>query len=194
MMIDNPEAMTHLVNLLTDLSIAQRDVLNEAAGGIENVTTVEWGEKWIPERKKGYVSCDLAAMYSPKDFKKYAMPANNKSFKKYGGGLIHNCMPHPSVDLYLKHEPEISGLSCDAWDLDDTTLQKIKESFKRKAILSVELRITDSLDSVTYDYERIMEILASNVIAIPYIWFGAKYFATGYCTLIRCFKGRTYNT
>ena len=112
-MYDAPDAMQYLLDFLTRVSIALRDACIKAAGGLENVATTEWDEKWSPEGKKGYVSCDLAAMYSPKFFKKFAIPSNNKIFEKYGGGLLHNCGPHPAIEYYLLHEPKIWGITCD---------------------------------------------------------------------------------
>lgn len=171
-MYDAPEALHYLLDFLTRLSITLRDACIQAAGGIENVTTTEWDEKWSPEGKKGYVSCDLAAIYSPQFFEKFTIPSNNKIFEKYGGGLLHNCGPHPAVDHYLKHKPGICGITCDFWDLDEKTLKKIKTLFDHKAILYVEMRITDSLDSVARDYRYLMEALVPNVIAIPWMWIG----------------------
>ncbi|RLG23205.1 hypothetical protein DRN85_09765 [Methanosarcinales archaeon] len=171
-MYDAPDAMRYFLDFLTDVSIALRDACIEAAGGLENVTTTEWDEKWSPEGKKGYVSCDLSAMYSPKFFKKFAIPSNNKIFEKYGGGLLHNCGPHPAVEYYLLHEPKIFGITCDYWDLDTRTLEKIKILFDHRAILYVEMRITDSIHSVATDYKRLMDALTPNVIAIPWMWIG----------------------
>ena len=169
-MYDAPDALQYLVNFLADVSITLRDACIKAAGGIKNVTCVEWDEKWFP--KKGYVSNDLAAMYSPEFFKKFAIPADNKIYKKYGGGLIHNCGPHPSVDFYLRDNPRIYGLTCTAWDLDDKTLKRIKTLFDHKAILYVELRITESIDKTVEEYKRVVDALVPNVIAIPWMWVG----------------------
>jgi len=171
-MYDAPDAMQYLLNFLADVSIALRDACIEAAGGIGNVTTTEWDEKWCPEGKRGYVSNDLIPDYSPGFFEKFAIPSNNKIFKKYGGGLLHNCGPHPSIEYYLKHEPRISGLTCDCWDLDEKTLEKIKILFDHKAILYVEMRIDESIDRVAEDYRHLMDVLAPNVIAIPWMWIG----------------------
>jgi len=171
-MYDAPEAMEYFVNFLADVSIALRDACIEAAGGIENVTTTEWDEKWCPEGKRGYVSNDLIPDYSPKFFEKFALPANNKIFKEYGGGLLHNCGPHPAVEYYLKHEPRIWGFTGDCWDLDEKTLEKIKVLFDHRAILYVEMRLAESIDSVVEDYRHLMEALAPNVIAIPWMWIG----------------------
>ena len=44
--------------------------------------------------------------------------------------------------------------------------------FDHRAILYVEMRITDFLDSVAMDYKRLMDALAPNVIAIPWMWIG----------------------
>jgi len=171
-MYDAPDAMQYLLNFLADVSITFRDACIKAAGSIQNVTTTEWDQKWSPEGKKGYVSNDLIPDYSPRFFEKFAIPSNNKIFKKYGGGLLHNCGPHPSVEYYLKHEPRIWGLTCEYWDLDEKTLEKIKILFDHRAILYVDMRITESIDSVVEDYKHLMKALAPNVIAIPWMRIG----------------------
>jgi len=171
-MYDAPEAMQYLSNILGDVLISLRDACIKAAGGIENITSTGWDEKWCPQGRKGYVSNDLAAMYSPEFFKKFAIPSNNKIFKKYGGGLLHNCGPHPAIECYLEHNSRIYGLTCDCWDLDDSTLRKIKVLFDHKAILYVEMRIINSIDAAINEYKHIVDILAPNVIAIPWMWIG----------------------
>lgn len=120
------------------------------------------------------MSNDLAAMYSPKFFKKFAIPSNNRIFKKYDGGLLHNCGPHPAIECYLEHNSGIYGLTCDCWDLDDSTLRKIKVLFDHKAILYVEMRIINSMDVTINEYKHIVDILAPDVTAIPWMWIGAS--------------------
>jgi len=171
-MYDTPEAIEYLVNFLAKVLISLRDVCIEAAGDMENITSTGWDEKWCPEGRKGYVSNDLAAIYTPRFFEKFAIPSNNKIFKKYGGGLLHNCGPHPAIKYYLKHNPRIYGLTCDCWDLDDATLEKIKVLFDHKAILYIEMRITKSVEAMVNDYKHIMDALAPDVIAIPWMWVG----------------------
>ena len=171
-MYDAPEAMEYFLNFLADVSITLRDACIEAAGGIENVTTTEWDEKWCPEGKKGYVSNDLIPDYSPEFFERFAIPPQNKIFKKYGGGLLHNCGPHPAIEHYLNHKPRIWGFTGDYWDLDEKTLDKIRVLFDHRAILYVEMRITESIDSVVEDYRHLMQALAPRVIAIPWMWIG----------------------
>ncbi len=166
-MHDAPEAMEYFLNFLADVSITLRAACIEAAGGIDNVSSTEWDEAWFPEGKRGYVSNDLIPTYSPKFFEKLALPANNKIFKKYGGGLLHNCGPHPAIEYYLTHTPRIWGFTGDYWHLDEKTLQKIKVLFDHRAILYVEMRLAESIDSMVEDYRYLMEALAPNVIAIP---------------------------
>jgi len=169
-MYDAPDAIEYLADFLADVSIALREVCIEAAGGIKNITSTEWDEKWFP--KKGYVSDDLAFGYSSKFFEKFAVPADDKIYNKYGGGLLHNCGPHPAIEHYLRKTPKIYGLTCTAWDLDEKTLEKIKVLFNHKAILYVELRITGSIKRTVEEYKRVVDDLVPNVIAIPWMWVG----------------------
>jgi len=169
-MYDAPDAIEYLADFLADVSIALREVCIEAAGGIKNITSTEWDEKWFP--KKGYVSNDLAFGYSSKFFEKFALPADDKIYNKYGGGLLHNCGPHPAIEHYLRKTPKIYGLTCTAWDLDEKTLEKIKVLFNHKAILYVELRITQSIERTVKEYKRVVDALVPNVIAIPWMWVG----------------------
>ena len=54
----------------------------------------------------------------------------------------------------------------------EVQVEKIKVLFDHRAILYVEMRITESIDSVVEDYRHLMEALAPSVIAIPWMWIG----------------------
>ncbi len=111
-MIEQPNALHHLLDLLTDLQIACYEAGIEAAGGLERMTQVDLAQIWAPEGHKGFVSDDVSATISPAMFETFSKPYNNRIFSRWPGGLLHNCGPHPSADRYLNHTPPINGINC----------------------------------------------------------------------------------
>ncbi len=97
------------------------------------------------------------------------MPYNNRIYKKFGGGRLHNCGPNPSIELYLNHDPEIKGLNC-SFKYSKVDLEKIKNEFKGRGIVEFNVDFSESFEEIVKGYEKIANILTPDVIAIPLLF------------------------
>jgi len=166
---DDPKAMKHLLDLLAETYLRADEAMVEAAGGIENVVTTDWDPTWCPEGHQGYVSDDVCATFSPQVFREFSKPANNKLLRRFGGGLIHNCGPHPCVEEYLSHDPPLHGCNM-AYDYSVADLPRIREAFAGKGLVYMGLSgmSPSSEGSVSIEqYRRCMDELAPEVACVP---------------------------
>ena len=166
MMYEAQEDLIYLLNFTTDVIMKITDVSIEEAGGIEHFASTDFFWLWCPEGKKGHVSSDLCASYSPELFRSLDIPVNNRIFRKYGGGLLHNCGPNPCVYEYLNHEPSISGVNL-AYKYSCGDLAKFKKAFKGKGI--IYFFYEENPQEALAQYRETMELLAPDVIAIPVV-------------------------
>lgn len=166
-MYDAPEALEHLTNFIADVFIVFADACIEAAGGIEHVTSSDFPYLWQPQGRKGHCSDDISAQYGPEFFRRFSRPANNKIFQRYGGGMLHNCGPNPCVGEYLWHEPRIYAADL-AYDYSKNDLPAIREAFKGQGIVYFYFE-SGSIERKLADYERVMEALAPDVVALPWL-------------------------
>lgn len=166
---DSPKEFHYLLNMATELQIQCYDEIIKSVGDINRLTCIDFDPFWAPEGKKGFVSDDVCASYGPDIFKEFSMPYNNKIYKKFGGGRIHNCGPNPSLHLYLNHDPEIKGLNCSyKYSRDD--LWKMKDEFKGNGIVEFNVDFEESFDEIVNGYEEVADILSPDVIAIPLLF------------------------
>jgi hypothetical protein len=172
-MKDDPKAINHVEDILTDIILDLADRIIEIAGGINNMTSTEWDEKWYPEGKKCYISADNQVLYSPDDYLVFELPYCNRHFKHFGSGFIHNCGPQTAINHFWKHTPKPCGITCEYYsDIND--FHKIKEVFRKynKAVLFVEFTNMKSSGEMVKAFENLMNIFAPEVIAIPWMWVG----------------------
>jgi len=185
-MYTNPEEVKFLLNFIMDDIINVTDACIDAVGGIENLTCTDFVWEWFPEGKKGHVSDDVCAMYSPQMFKEFAIPVNSRIFRKYGPGMLHNCGPNPCVEYYLEHNPEISGVDLNfKYSRDD--LPKFKKVFKHKGILYLGMDFSSEEQTIA-DYRYIMDSLSPEVIAIPSVIIDESYIKSGKCDVRRLYN------
>jgi hypothetical protein len=164
-MYEAPEALEYLAGFITDIFINFADACIEAAGGINRVTCSDFPYIWHPEGRKGHCSDDISAQYSPKFFNRFSKPFNNRIFRKFGGGMLHNCGPNPCASEYLWHEPRIYAVDL-AYDYSRKDLPALKRAFKHEGIIYFYFESTSPRESVN-EYRKVMEALAPDVIAIP---------------------------
>lgn len=172
-MMDDPMAINYITDILTDIIIDIADKVIEIAGGIDNMTSTEWDEKWYPEGKKCYISSEMQVLYNPNQYPVFDLPYCNRQFKHFGPGFIHNCGPQTAIDHFWSHNPKPYGITCEYYsDLRD--YEKIKEEFKkdRKAVLLVEFTNMKDSDEMCRAFKNLMSIFAPEVITIPWMWVG----------------------
>jgi hypothetical protein len=177
----NPKEVKYLLNFIVDDIIMVTDACIEAAGGINNLTCTDFVWEWFPEGRKGHVSDDVCAMYSPQTFKEFAIPLNDRIFKKYGPGMLHNCGPNPCMEYYLEHSNKIGGADLNfQYSRDD--LPKFKKHFSKKGIIYLGMEYSSDEQTLA-DYKYIIASLAPEVIAIPSIIINENYINTGKCNI-----------
>jgi hypothetical protein len=170
---DDPKAIHNMVDIITDVIIEVESKVIEIAGGINNMTSTEWDDKWLPEGKKCLISADLQPLYSPNDYFVFELPYCNRQFKTFGPGFIHNCGPQTAIEHFWDHEPKPYGITCEYYSCIDD-YKKIKQVFRQdhKAVLIVEFTNMKDSDEMQAAYRNLMEVLAPDVIAIPWMWVG----------------------
>lgn len=166
MMYEAEDDLKYLLDFAADVIMRITDVSIEEAGGINYFTSTDFFYVWCPEGKKGHVSSDLCASYSPGFFKKFDIPVNSRIFQKYGAGLLHNCGPNPCTYEYLNHTPDISGVNL-SYKYSCGDLAKIKNAFKGKGI--VYFFYEEEPEIAAIHYGETMQALAPDVIAIPIV-------------------------
>lgn len=165
---DSPDEFHKLLDMATELQLGCYEEIIKAVGDINRLTCIDFDPFWAPEGRKGFVSDDVCASYSPSIFEEFSKPYNNRIFKKYGGGRIHNCGPHPSSHLYLGHDPEIKGLNC-AFKYSKNDFPKFKEEFRGRGIIELNFD-NENFDEIVNGYEEAAQILAPDVIAVPLLF------------------------
>ena len=167
---DSPQEFHYLLDKVTDLQIACYEEIIRAVGGdINRLTGIDFDQVWAPEGRKGFVSDDVCASFGPEIFDEFSKPYNNRIFRKYGGGRLHNCGPNPAIDRYIDHEPEIKGLNC-AFKYSFVDLPRIKEAFKGQGLVEFNFDCGETFDEIVEGYEAIAHGLAPDVIAMPLLY------------------------
>ncbi len=168
-MYDSPKEFHYFLSLATEVQIqALREILN-AVGDINRLTSIDFDPIWAPEGRKGFVSDDVCASLSPGMFREFSLPYNSRIFQLWRGGRLHNCGPHPAIDLYLHHNPEINGLNC-SFKYTKPDLPKIKRAFRGKGIVELMYDNGESAGEIIRGYEEVASVLAPDVVAMPVVW------------------------
>lgn len=139
-MKDDSRAIQHITDILADIIIDLVDAVIKEAGGIDNMPSTEWDEKWYPEGKKCYIFSEMQTLYNPNDYPLFDLPYYNRQFSRFGPGFIHNCGPQVALDYFWDHDPKPYGITLEYYScLHD--YEKIKETFSQhhhRAVLSVD--------------------------------------------------------
>jgi len=172
-MRDDPKAIHNIIYILTDIIIDIESEVIKIAGGIDNITSTEWDEKWLLEGKKCLISADLQPLYNPDDYSLFELPYCNRQFSKFGPGFIHNCGPQTTLEYFWDHNPRPYGITCEYYScLGD--YERIKEVFRQhhRAVAIVEFTNMKDSDEMAAAFKNLMDVLAPDVIAIPWMWVG----------------------
>ena len=168
MSYDAPDALHHLADLIADVFIDFAEACVDAAGGIDHVTTTDFPYWWQPENYKGHMSDDICAQYSPDFFNRFSKPYNNKIFKRFGGGMMHNCGPNPCAGEYLSHDPRIRAVDL-AYDFSSNDLPAFKQAFRGEGLIYFGFAPGEQ---GLRDYTHVMDVLTPDVIVIPCVTCG----------------------
>lgn len=166
---DNPEAFHHFLDLAATVQIRCCEDIVEAAGDIGRLTCIDFDPAWAPEGHKGFISDDVCASFSPEIFKTFSRPYNNKILRNWPGGRMHNCGPHPSIDLYLDHDPPLNGINC-SFRYTREELPNIKQAFKGRGIVEFMFDNGETPEEIIAGYQEIADSLAPDVAGLPLVW------------------------
>jgi uroporphyrinogen-III decarboxylase len=166
---DDPQAFRHLLALAADVQVGCYREVIAAAGGLERLTCIDFDPLWAPEGRKGFVSDDVCAGLSPEHFAEFSRPYNNRIFRMWRGGRIHNCGPHPALAHYLDHDPPINGLNC-SFRFTQAELPRLREAFRGRGIVELMFDNGEAAPEIVRGFEEAAAALAPEVVAVPVIW------------------------
>jgi uroporphyrinogen-III decarboxylase len=165
-MVDQPEALHHLLSLVTQVQIACYEAAVEASGGLERLTCIDMAQIWAPEGHKGFVSDDVCATVGPSMFETFSKPYNNRIFARWPGGLMHNCGPNPAAGHYLDHTPPINGINC-SFRYTHGDFPKLREAFAGRGIVQAMFDSGETAEEMIEGFRHMMETLAPDTIGLP---------------------------
>jgi len=167
--LDAPEAMHHLLDLVTEVQVDCNREIIRAAGGVERLTCTDFDPIWAPLPCKGFVSDDVCASFGPDIFTEFSVPYNNRLLQGFSGGRLHNCGPNPSAHLYLTHDTERFGLNCSfRYSRDD--IPKLKREFSGRGIIEFNFDNGERAEEIVRGFEEIAHGLAPDVIGMPVLF------------------------
>jgi hypothetical protein len=176
----HPEAIHHACQVVTRAQLAIQEAALRIVGDVNRYAAVSLWPYWQPEGKKVLVDDDVAALLSPTMFDEFDLTYQDCLFERFGGGLIHNCGPNPSAQLYLRERPQSHGLNC-SYDYSRNDFGTLREQFGSVAEETlgfrghVELLFEQPMrpEEMVANYRHAMEALAPEVIAIPICYLPA---------------------
>ena len=163
---DYPQAMHHLLALVTDVQLDVYRAVEAAAGGVERMTSIDFDTVWAPERYRGFVGDDVCATIGPDLFREFGLPYNSRLFESWGSGLLHNCGPHPSRNIYLDHDPRLKGLHV-AYKYSHKDFPALREIFAGWGVIHIVLDNELTAELMLASFRSSMEMLAPDVIGVP---------------------------
>lgn len=163
---DDPRAMHHLLDLVTDVQVEMYRAIVEAAGGLDRMTSIDFNTEWTPEKYKAFVSDDVCATMGPELFREFGLPYNSRILRPWGSGLMHNCGPHPSRNLYLEHDPRLKGLHL-AYKYSHGDFPALREILAGWGVIFIVLDNELTPDLMLSAFRSSMEMLAPDVIGMP---------------------------
>lgn len=166
-MREAPEALEHLLGKIQELFLAAIARQIEAAGGEARVTTTDFFECWSPEGLKGHVSDDVSAAISPRDYRRFSLPSHDRVFERYGGGGLHNCGPHPSLEAYLEHRPAPRSIDV-AWDYSRRDLPRMKAALRKKAFVYAT-GFPSRPPAALAAYRDLVDLASPDLIVVPHL-------------------------
>ncbi len=163
---DHPHALHHLLNLATELQLEIYSNIIKAAGGTERMTGLDFDPVWAPEKYKGFISDDICTNIGPELFKEFGIPYNNRLFKPWGSGLMHNCGPNTCKYVYQDHSPKLKGLNV-AFKYSCEDFPAFREIFAQWGMIHILLDNELTPEAMLSSFRYTMETLAPDVVGVP---------------------------
>lgn len=164
-MIEEPEAVHQLLNIIQNvyLELIEREIA--ACGGLEQMTTTDFFAAWAPMGHKGHCSDDISALISPQLYQQFGMPYHARVYEKYGNGGLHNCGPNPCREMYMtqREAPMYLDLS-ERYSRND--LAALKTAIGGRGFLHWGCEQQDIREIVEM-YRGYMQLLAPDLLLIP---------------------------
>jgi hypothetical protein len=177
-MYSHPQAVHHLMRLVTDLIIA---FVKEQRAHSPQFIPCHYPPLWLPDGQGIAISDDALAVLSPQTYAEFALPYANELSEEFGGIFIHSCgnFVHQFDNLEQVHQ--LRGLNFGA---SETPFEAVWERFNGKTAiiphlgLNKEIHFEDTFEYVehvlrTKTHNRGLLILvmpdgdASDVVDIP---------------------------
>jgi len=163
---DNPAAIHHLLNLVTEVQLEIYYTLVRVVGDINRMTCIDFDPDWAPEPYKGFVSEDVGSTIGPELFREFSIPYNNRLFQPWGHGGLHNCGPNPCKELYLAHEPKIKYLNC-SYRYSQAELPEFRQLFAGWGIVKPMFDNGEAPEEMLAGFRHMRETLAPDTLGIP---------------------------
>jgi hypothetical protein len=166
---DDPQSFRRFLALAAEVQVSCYREVIAAAGDLERLTCIDFDPLWAPEGRKGFVSDDVCAGLSPEHFAEFSRPFNNRIFREWPGGRLHNCGPHPAAEHYLGHDPAINGLNC-SFRYTRGELPRLREAFRDRGIVELMFDNGETSAQIVAGFEEAVAALVPEVVAIPVVW------------------------
>lgn len=129
-MYTDPEAVHHLLQVMTDAFIEFVRLLEEAAEG--DLIPIHFPIVWMPPGSGVALSEDLLALLSPQLYPIFGRPYNERIADAFGGVVIHSCGSTEHNLKTLSQTRRIMGVDL---GITETALPAIVESIAKNAVI-----------------------------------------------------------
>jgi hypothetical protein len=163
---DNPQAMHHLLDIVTDVQLEIYNILVNVVGDINRMTCIDFDPDWAPEKYKGFASDDVCATIGPGLFEEFSIPYNNRLYEPWGSGGLHNCGPNPCKNLYLTHNPKIKYLNC-SYRYSHQEFPQFREIFAGWGIVKPMFDNGETPEEMLAGFQYMLESLSPDTVGIP---------------------------
>jgi hypothetical protein len=108
----------------------------------------------------------VCATIGPDLFEEFSIPYNDRLYKPWGSGGLHNCGSNPCKDLYLAHDPKIKYLNC-SYRYSHKEFVELRDIFAGWGIVKPMFDNGETPDEMLAGFRYMMETLAPDTLGIP---------------------------
>jgi hypothetical protein len=163
---DNPSALHHLLGMVTGVQLDMYHTLVNVVGDVNRMTCLDFCPDWAPEKYKSFVSEDVGATVGPDFFREFSIPYNNRLYRPWGSGGLHNCGPNPCKHLYLAHDPQVKYLNC-SYRYSQAEFPEFREIFAGWGIVQPMFDNGERPEEMLAGFRYMLETLAPDTIGLP---------------------------